>query len=161
MDTSDSITVSVQDNEDQQLQKITEAVSSLKTNVVNILAQLKELDKQLKKKERQNKKKLASADTTTKRKPTGFALPVVVSDELCKFMQKSPGTKVSRTDTTSFLIKYIKDNNLQNLENKKKIMPDETLKKLFKLDDETEYDIHFFNLQTFINHHFINSNLSA
>ena len=161
MDNGNSITVSVQDSEEQQLQKIMESVSSLKTDVVNILSQLKDLDKQLKKKERQNKKKIANADTSTKRKPTGFALPVVVSDELCNFMKKSPGTKVSRTETTSFLIKYIKDNNLQNLDNKKKIIPDETLKKLFKLDDNIDYDVHFFNLQTFINHHFINSNLSA
>ena len=54
-----------------------------------------------------------------KRKPSGFAKPLNVTDDLCSFMGKDNGTKIARTEVTQHLIKYIKDNNLQNNENKK------------------------------------------
>ena len=41
------------------------------------------------------------------RKPTGFELPVMLSKELCDFLNVSYDTKMSRTDVTKHLIEYI------------------------------------------------------
>ena len=88
-----------------------------------------------------------------KRKPSGFAKPLSVTDDLCSFMGKDSGTKIARTEVTQYLIKYIKDNNLQNNENKKNIIPDKKLKKLLKLKKKDE--LTYFNLQKYMNVHYI------
>ena len=49
-------------------------------------------------------------------------------------------------------IKYIKENSLQNAENKRIIKPDE---KLMDLLESGENEITYFNLQKYMNKHFI------
>jgi upstream activation factor subunit UAF30 len=68
-------------------------------------------------------------------------------------MSKEEGVQVARTEVTQFIIKYIKENNLQNPENRKKIMPDDTLKKLLAVKEEE--DVTYFNLQKYMNRHFV------
>ena len=87
------------------------------------------------------------------RQPHGFARPTVVSDELCVFMGKDKGTLVSRTEVTKFLIQYIAENNLQNPENRRHILIDDKLKKLFGPESEKE-KVDYFNMQRFVNKHF-------
>ena len=54
------------------------------------------------------------------RKPSGFAKPGPVSDELCLFYeQKEKGTHMARTEVTQYIVKYIKDKSLVNNDNKK------------------------------------------
>ena len=88
-----------------------------------------------------------------KRQPSGFARPLNVTSDLCNFMGKENGSKIARTEVTQYLIKYIKDNNLQNNENKKNIIPDKKLKKLLKLKKEDK--LTYFNLQKYMNVHYI------
>ena len=65
------------------------------------------------------------------RKPSGFAKPGPVSDELCLFMNKEKGTHMARTEVTNTLYpKYIKDKSLVNNDNKKIIVPNPELKSL-------------------------------
>ena len=59
---------------------------------------------------------------------------------------------MARTEVTQQLIQYIKDNNLQNNENRKIIKPDEKLTALLNIDNELE--LTYFNLQSFMNKHF-------
>ena len=87
------------------------------------------------------------------RKPSGFAVPTKISKDLCKFMGKEEGAEVARTEVTQYLIKYIKKNNLQNNQNKKTINPDKKLTNLLKLKKEDE--LTYFNLQKFMNVHYI------
>ena len=62
-------------------------------------------------------------------------------------------TEIARTDVTKFVIQYIKQHNLQSETDKKRIIPDEKLKYLL---NPTEHDvITFFNIQKFMNSHFI------
>jgi chromatin remodeling complex protein RSC6 len=88
------------------------------------------------------------------RKKTGFALPVTISDELCEFMDKEKGSKVARPQVTQFLTNYIQNNNIINPENKKFIVPDEKLTKLLG-DDIKNIELTYFNIQTFMNKHFL------
>ena len=93
------------------------------------------------------------AEIKKKRKPSGFAKPLNVTNDLCQFMGKNKGTKIARTEVTQYLIKYIKENNLQNNNNKKNIIPDKKLKTLLKLKKKDE--LTYFNLQKYMNVHYI------
>jgi chromatin remodeling complex protein RSC6 len=87
------------------------------------------------------------------RKPCGFARPTPVSDEMCDFLKIEKGSDVSRTTVTRALIQYIKENNLQNPENKKQILPDSTLSILFG-ENAKDQTLTYFTMQKFVNHHF-------
>ena len=107
----------------------------------------KQLSKMMQKQEKQQSKNKKD------RQLHGFARPTAVSDELCVFMGKEKGTLVSRTEVTKFLIQYISDNKLQNPENRRNILIDDKLKKLFGPETEKE-KVDYFNMQRFVNKHF-------
>jgi chromatin remodeling complex protein RSC6 len=52
------------------------------------------------------------------RQPSGFQLPVSLSNELCDFLGLDHDSKLPRTEVTKMLIKYISDNQLINPEKK-------------------------------------------
>lgn len=99
-------------------------------------------------------KKYNTVKIKTERKKTGFAVPTKISNELCDFINIPHGTLIARTDVTKFLNLYIKNHNLQNPNNKKTILPDDTLIKLFG-ENAINTVITYFNMQKFINHHFL------
>jgi chromatin remodeling complex protein RSC6 len=105
------------------------------------------------------KKEQKMAEKRIARKPCGFALPVPVSNKMCDFLGVPHGTEVARTSVTKEINNYIKTHNLQSPENKKHIIPDETLSKL--LMEEYPTPLTHFNFQKFINHHFLKSAASA
>lgn len=67
----------------------------------------------------------------------GFMKPVKISDELAKFIECTPEERedINRTEITKRICKYIRENNLQRPDDRREIIPDETLKKLFALKD--------------------------
>jgi len=87
------------------------------------------------------------------RKPSGFAKPTKVTKELCEFMNKSEGTEIARTEVTRALINYIKSNKLENENNNKIITPDQKLKFLLGIEDGQE--LTYFNMQKYMNKHFV------
>jgi chromatin remodeling complex protein RSC6 len=136
-------------------------------NINTIQQQLKVLEKDVKKemKQQQKQKQKEEEIIKIKRKPSGFAKPGNVTNELCKFMECEEGTKLARTKVTQYLFKYIKDNNLnetyldydeETCKNKKKtrIVLDDKLKLLLELEDE-EKEINYFNIQKLMNRHFL------
>jgi upstream activation factor subunit UAF30 len=81
---------------------------------------------------RSRKKRVRDENST--RKPSGFASPVVVSDELYSFLESfgiKKGDPIARTDVTRYVTTYIKDKDLQNPENRREIVPDTVLDRLF------------------------------
>ena len=99
-------------------------------------------------KKHNKKKRVQNPD----RKPSGFAKPSLLSDELCKFMSKPKGTQLARTEVTKYITGYIKDHELQDPSFKRRILPDTKLKKLLNVPKNTE--LTYFNLQTYMKHHF-------
>ena len=85
--------------------------------------------------------------------PTGFAKPSLISEALCKFLNKPNGTKMARTEVTIKLNRYIKAHNLQNPANKKEIKADSALTKLLNLKKDD--DLNYFSLQKYLKDHFI------
>lgn len=117
---------------------------------------LKVLQKEVLKEKKENKKKsvkLSKKKSDKKRSPSGFAKPALVTDDLASFMGVPSGSQLARTDVTSNVIAYVMSSKLQNPENKKQIIPDEKLRNLLKPKEGDV--ITFFNLQTYLKHHFI------
>lgn len=94
----------------------------------------------------------ANAAPGEKRNPSGFAKPTNLSDELCDFLGIAHGSSLARTEVTRIINQYVKDNKLQNAEDRRMIVPDAKLRTIVTLgkDDKLTY----FNLQSFIKRHF-------
>jgi chromatin remodeling complex protein RSC6 len=101
----------------------------------------------------------ANAAGVEKRNPSGFAKPTNLSDELCDFLGIARGSSLARTEVTRIINQYVKDNKLQNAEDRRMIVPDAKLRTIVTLgkDDKLTY----FNLQSFIKRHFKTAAASA
>lgn len=88
--------------------------------------------------------------------PSGISSAASLSDELCTFLEKPVGTKLFRAEVTKIMYKYINDNHLQDIENKKVIRADDKMKKLLGLEDNQE--LTYFNIQGLMNKHYVNIN---
>lgn len=122
-------------------------VESIERDSRNSKNELKKVLKLYQKKSFKSKRKY-----DPNRTPSGFAKPSLISEELCKFLNKPSGTKMARTDVTKEVNNYIKLHKLQNPENKKKITPDETLQKLLKVTDDDS--LTYFSMQKYLKDHF-------
>lgn len=116
------------------------------------VSQLQNKVKLLEKKFKRDIKSVSKNKIKSTRIPSGFAKPSKVSDELIDFMNKESGSMVARTEVTKYLIKYIKDKSLQKMDDKRIIKPDD---KLLDLLGSGEDEITYFNLQKYMNKHFI------
>ena len=135
--------------------ELTEDINNIKDACNNLSSKLKYLEENLNNAKNKKKEKEEKEEKKTKktRKPSGFAKEGKISEDLCAFMGIVEGSLVARTEVTKFVIEYIKNNNLQDLENKKKINPDNKLKKLLSIGDKDE--LTYFNIQKKMNPHFL------
>jgi chromatin remodeling complex protein RSC6 len=138
---------------------IIDSLSHFRIQVNTIQQQIRQLEKNIKKEMKGLKKVAEKSKNKGNKKPSGFANPTKVTKELCEFMNKQEGTQIARTEVTRALISYIKSNNLQNKANKKIILPDEKLKFLLGINQEQE--LTYFNLQKYMNKHFISETVSS
>ena len=87
------------------------------------------------------------------RAPSGFVKPTKISKDLAKFLGKSEDTLMSRTDVTKLITSYVKEHQLQDSENGRRIKPDAKLKSLLTVTANDE--VTYFNLQSYMKSHFI------
>lgn len=87
-------------------------------------------------------------------KNSGFMKPVKISKELSDFLDAStlPEEDITRVLITQKLCKYIKEKDLQNPSDKREIIPDETFKKLFSIDNNDE-KLTFYSIQKKVQSH--------
>ncbi len=174
----------------QRLEVLIQAQQShmlvLKSQVQELRKLQREHDQLVKDASRKNKKKKLPRDFSKPRRSTGFAEPVIVSDELYSFLVKTKatmkdstftpknqeehdnwprvsvkaGVPVARTDVTSHISRYIKEHNLQNPSERREIVPDASLKKIFSEPvepskaDASKNVYTYLKLQKYVNHHF-------
>lgn len=137
----------------KEFEDIVNNLSNLKVQINTIQQQIKSAEKNIKKKMRSLKREADKNKNKGNRQPSGFAKPTKITKELCVFLNKKEGSEIARTEVTSFLSKYIKNNNLQNKDNKKFILPDDNLKFLLGITEKEE--LTYFNIQKYMNKHFL------
>jgi len=137
----------------EQFEELIDGLSLVKNQIVNLQQNLKQLEKNVKKQMKGLKKEATKNKNKGNRKPSGFAKPSKVTKELCEFMNKTEGTEIARTEVTKALVTYIKENKLENETNSKVIKPDNKLKFLLGLEEGEE--LTYFNIQKYMNKHFV------
>lgn len=125
--------------------------------VTTLLSVLKTEFRQLEKRATRELKVANKASAKRRRKsgnrsPSGFVKPTLISSELASFLGKPAGTEMARTEVTREINTYIRNHNLQDKSNGRKINPDSKLSTLLKLKDSDE--LTYFNLQRFMSPHF-------
>lgn len=154
MTTNSQIDMIEESNEiDDQFSTVLSTLSQFKSQITTLSVQLKGLEKTVKKEIKQNKRLITKKQSKGSKKPSGFAEASPISKDLCDFLGKDQGATVARTEVTKFVCNYIKQNSLANDENKRVIKPDDKLKSLLGTDDDTV--VTYFNIQRFMNKHFI------
>ena len=136
----------------KQINEVMDALTGMKQFITQVQVKLRGVDKLIKK-EQKTAVKMNEKKNKGNRKPSGFAKPGPVSDELCLFMNKEKGTHMARTEVTQYIVKYIKDKSLVNNDNKKIIVPNPELKSLLAVSETDE--ITYFSLQRLMNRHFV------
>lgn len=140
-----------------KLQLIANSFSSLKTEFKVLERRFARELKTAQKNSQKKKRSKAKSDIT--RSPSGFVKPTAISMELASFLGKTPGTEMARTEVTREINKYIREHNLQDKSNGRKINPDNKLRHLLKL--KTEDELTYFNLQRYMSPHFAKMGASA
>ena len=141
---------------------INDTITLFKMQLNSLQQQVKTLEKSVNKELKGVKKVSEKADKAKPKKPrapSGFAKPTKVTKELCDFMNRPEGTEIARTEVTKILSEYIKTNKLQeqNENSKNKIVPDDKLRSLLGISSEESTNLTFFNIQKYMNKHFISS----
>jgi chromatin remodeling complex protein RSC6 len=143
----------------EQFQNMIETINTFKSSMSALQTQIKFLEKGVRKELHQVHKTIKKKKTGNK-KPSGFATPSPISKELCKFMGIESNSEVARTVVTRHIIQYIRDNNLQYPENKRIIIPDKNLSMLLGVENDAQTVVTYFNIQRFMNKHFIKKEAS-
>ena len=107
-------------------------------------------------KRRRRSKKPVEGEEVKPRKPSIFELPTPLSDDLCGFLGVSKGSKESRSNVTKAITTYVKENNLKNKHN---ITPDQKLTFLLGVKDGEP--LTYFNLQRYLNRHYVKAVVTA
>lgn len=133
----------------KQLTAVNALVNALK-NDVKLLQ--KQTSKDMKVAQKCNPKRKTRDPDAKPKAPSGFVKPTLITDELAVFLEKPSGTEMARTAVTREINQYIRNNNLQDATNGRKILFDDKLGKLLKLDKGQE--LTYFNLQKYMSPHF-------
>ena len=85
---------------------------------------------------------------------SGFMKPIKISEDLATFLKTNPEEPITRVIVTKKLCQYIKDKDLQNPADRREIVPDDSLKSLFRIGDNTEENkLTYYSMQKQIQQH--------
>ena len=116
-------------------------------------------DKSSLKKTGRPKKTVPKKKSSPKQRGCGLTKPFPVSTSLCSFMSVPEGSQMARAEVTKYLHNYIKEHDLYDSSNRQYIIPDNSLKELFSMNDDSP--VHIFSVQKIMNTHFLYSTSAA
>ena len=132
-------------------------LQALRSQLTSVTGQVRALqkraDRELKNALKASKKR---ARRSGNRAPSGFVKPTLISSELATFLGKPKGTEMARTEVTREINGYIRQHDLQDPSNGRRILADARLRKLLKLGAKDE--LTYFNLQRYMSPHFAKKN---
>ena len=132
-------------------------LQALRSQLTSVTGQVRALqkraDRELKNAHKASKKR---ARRSGNRAPSGFVKPTLISSELATFLGKPKGTEMARTEVTREINGYIRQHDLQDPSNGRRILADARLRKLLKLGVKDE--LTYFNLQRYMSPHFAKKN---
>jgi chromatin remodeling complex protein RSC6 len=153
----------------QRFEKLIKSKQDLTNELKREIQELRKMQRDhenaIKEASKKTKRKKTPRDDSNPRKPSGFASPVIVSDELYAFLAQF-GVKntdpIARTDVTRYITSYIKEHDLQNPEHRREIVPDAALNKLFgpamepkdPNDENSPLVYTYLKLQKYLSAHF-------
>lgn len=135
-----------------KIQQLTGIIAALKQDYKTLD---KIVNREMKVLQKNSKKRKANNN----RQPSGFVKPTLISKDLANFLGKEDGVEMARTEVSKEINQYIRTNSLQDKENGRIILADAKLKKLLNLNDKDE--LTYFNLQRYMKHHFIKSDVAS
>jgi len=120
---------------------------------------LRSLGKKVKTLQGQSVRVMKQKQKTNRKNNTnsGFLKPVHISSDMAKFTGWNHDELKSRVDVTKYICKYIRDNNLQNPEDRRQIIADKKLAKLLDFNPENDdKPLTYYRIQTYMKKHFTN-----
>ena len=142
---------------EDEIDAVRSASDKSRVSGVRFLRSLNKSLKQLKKDTARAMKQKRKNPNRAKNTSSGFMKPVGISGEMCKFTGWGTDELKSRVDVTKYICGYIRDNNLQNPDDRRQIVPDKKLQALLKLDKKSlkEEPLTYYSLQKKIQPHFV------
>lgn len=130
--------------------------TALMDTTKSLSARMKVLQKEVNKSTRGKRRVVKEVDPDAPKKVSALQKPVVISNELCKFLGFEPNTEHSRQEVTASINAYIKTNDLQDPKNRRFILLEGSdaalsLKKLLRDPDQP---VTFFNIQRYLKPHY-------
>jgi upstream activation factor subunit UAF30 len=130
-----------------EMQECLTSLTELRNQTNVVVAKVKALNRRVEREMKAAAKAGAKKkQKTAARTPSGFTKPANIVPELASFLGVAPGTMVSRTDVTRAINAYIKENGLQNPDNRRHILCDSKLTSLLNPGAELTY----FNMQRYL-----------
>ena len=144
---------------EDEIDAVRSASDKSRVSGVRFLRSLNKSLKQLKKDTARAMKQKRKNPNRAKNTSSGFMKPVPISGEMSKFTGWNSDELKSRVDVTKYICGYIRDNNLQNPDDRRQIVPDKKLQALLKLDKKSlkEEPLTYYSLQKKIQPHFVKS----
>lgn len=138
-----------------EFNSLVEKVNTMRSSLAAVFSDMKKLEKriprELKRAQKGRRRRAAATegDETKPKKETVFTKPTSISDALCTFLNLPKGTLLSRSEVTTRVCRYAKENNLMV---KQVIKADAPMRKLLSLTEKDELKI--LNLQRYLKPHY-------
>lgn len=84
---------------------------------------------------------------------SGFMKPVLISEDLASFIGVHNDQPITRVLITKKICQHIKEKDLQNPNDRREILPDQALKKLFNITDADTEPLTYYSIQKRIQRH--------
>ena len=142
-----------------QLALVSELMDTLNKTSKQLSVEMKSLTKDVNKlrvsKAQKGKKEKKPVDPDAPKRVSALEKPVKISDELSSFLGFTVGDEMSRQNVTMAINKFVKENNLQNPENRRYILLESDAGlKLKALLRDPDQPLTFFNIQRYLKPHY-------
>ena len=141
----------------RQLSTMAELLDLLAKTSKSLTVEMKALTKDVNKLRvsKMSKKTKRVSNPDVPRKPGALEKPVPITEELADFLGLTRGEMYSRQSVTQGIYKFVKDNDIQNPENRRYILLDsEAGLKLKTLLRDPDQPLTFFNIQRYLKVHY-------